>query len=98
MPIVQQISIIKDTDYFIGVHGAGLALSIFMSNTSILHEILPYKKNKLLTLMSKLSGHITYSDVIRNKIKIIEQNEYIFFEEDAFVKCVMKHMKQNNMI
>ena len=98
LPIDQQISIIKDTDYFIGVHGAGLALSIFMSNTSILHEILPYKKNKLLSLMSKLSGHRTYSDVIKNKIKIIEQNEYIFFEEDAFVKCVIKHMKQNNII
>lgn len=98
LPIDQQISIIKDTDYFIGVHGAGLALSIFMPNTSILHEILPYKKNKLLSLMSKLSGHRTYSDVIKNKIKIIEQNEYIFFEENDFSKFVIKHMRQNNII
>ena len=68
LPITQQISLVKDTDYFIGVHGAGLSLSIFMPNNAILHEILPYKKNKLLSLMSKLSGHKTYSDVIRNKI------------------------------
>ena len=68
MPITQQIALVKDTDYFIGVHGAGLSLSIFMSNNAILHEILPYKKNKLLSLMSKLSGHKTYSDVIRFKL------------------------------
>ena len=69
-----------------------------MPNTAILHEILPYKKNKLLTLMSKLSGHKTYSDVIKNKIEIKEQNEYIFFDENAFANCITKHMKQNNLI
>ena len=88
----------KNTDYFVGVHGAGLSLSIFMSNNSILHEILPYKRNKLLILMSKLSGHKSYSDIIKNKIEIIGQNEYIYFDEEDFLKSVVKHMKQNNII
>ena len=94
LPIVQQISIMKSTDYLIGVHGAGLALSIFMPNNSVLHEILPYKKNKLLLLMSKLSGHRTYSDVIKNKIKIIDYNEYIYFDEESFTRSVLKHIKE----
>ena len=94
LPIIQQISIMKSTDYLIGVHGAGLALSIFMPNNSVLHEILPYKKNKLLLLMSKLSGHRTYSDVIKNKIKIIDYNEYIYFDEESFTRSVLKHIKE----
>ena len=48
LTIIEQISIMKKTDYFIGVHGAGLSLSIFMPKQSIFQEILPYKKNKLL--------------------------------------------------
>ena len=84
----------KNTDYLIGVHGAGLALSIFMPNNSILHEILPYKKNKLLILMSKLSGHKSYSDIIKNNIKIIDNNEYIYFDEESFTRHVLKHIKE----
>ena len=89
---------IKSTDYFIGIHGAGLALSIFMKNSSILHEIHPYKKNQLLLLMSKLSGHKSYSDVVKCTIEIIDKNEYIYFDETTFVKNVLEHMKQNNFI
>ena len=98
LPFIEQISIMRNTDYFIGVHGAGLALSIFMPNNSILHEIHPYKKNQLLLLMSNLSGHKSYSDIIKNGIEIISDNEYIYFDKSAFVKCVLKHMKQNNLI
>ena len=98
LQIIQQISILRETNYFIGVHGAGLSLSIFMPISSILHEILPYKRNQLLLLMSKLSGHKSYSDIIKNKIKIIDENEYIFFDEKTFVKSVIKHMKQNHLI
>ena len=98
LSLIQQISIMKNTDYFIGVHGAGLSLSIFMNKSSILHEILPNKKNKLLILMSKLSGHKSYSDIIKNKIEITEQNEYIYFDEKDFLKSIIKRMKQNNII
>ena len=98
LQIIQQISIMRNTNYFIGVHGAGLSLSIFMPNTSIMHEIHPYKRNQLLLLMSRLSGHKSYSDILKNKIKIIDENEYIFFDEKAFVESVLKHMKQNHFV
>ena len=98
LSIKEQISLIKNTDYFIGVHGAGLALSIFMPISSILHEITPYKKNKLLLLMSKLSGHKSYSEVKKKKIEIVEHNEFIYFDKDDFVKCILKRMKENNII
>ena len=98
LSMTEQISIMKNTDYFIGVHGAGLSLSIFMPIGSIMHEITPYKKNKLLLLMSKLSGHKSYSDIIKNKIEIIDKSEYIYFDEDEFVNCILKRMKQNNII
>ena len=88
----------KKTDYFIGVHGAGLSLSIFLPKKSIFQEILPYKKNKLLLLMSKLSGHQSFSDVIQNKIKIIGKSEYIYFDENDFVKNIKKNMKESNFI
>ena len=43
LSIIDQISIMRKTDYLIGIHGAGLSLSIFMPTHSILHEILPKK-------------------------------------------------------
>ena len=69
-----------------------------MANDSILHEILPYKRNKLLILMSKLSGHKSVSDIIKNKIEFIDKNEYIYFDDTDFIKCVLKRMKQNDII
>ena len=98
LSITQQISIMKNTDYFIGVHGAGLALSIFMPKNSILYEICPYKKNHLLLLMSKLSGHKSYSDIIKNKIIELNQNEYIFFDGISFIQSVLKNMKKNQFL
>ena len=96
--IIEQIAIMKKTDYFIGVHGAGLSLSVFMPKQSVLQEILPYKRNKLLLLMSKLSGHKTFADIIKNEIKFIDTNEYIYFNEDDFIKKVLKNMKEIDFI
>ena len=56
LSIIEQISIMRKTDYLIGVHGAGLSLSIFMPSHSVLHEILPKKSIKVLILMSTLAG------------------------------------------
>ena len=64
MPISEQISIMKKTDYLVGIHGAGLCLSVFMPKESILHEILSVPNMRVLVLMSSLSGHITYSDLV----------------------------------
>ena len=88
----------KNTDYFIGIHGAGLALSIFMPNNSILHEINPYKKNQLLLLMSKLSGHKSYSEIIKNKIINLDTNEFIFFDHLPVIRSILKNMKKNKFI
>jgi hypothetical protein len=61
--IVEQIAIMRKTDYLVGIHGAGLCLSIFMPHDSIIHEIVPKKCISVVTLMSSLSGHMTYSDL-----------------------------------
>lgn len=94
--ISEQISIMKKTDYFIGVHGAGLFLSIFMPINSILQEISFGKKTTNLLKMSRLSGHIAYGDVIKANIESISDNEYIFFDSNNLTITILEHMKKNN--
>ena len=96
LPMREQISIIKDTDYFVGIHGAGLSLGIFLPKESIFHEVLHAENLKVLAMMSAMSGHITYSDIIEANVKNINGNEYVFFNENEFAKSVLKHMQQNN--
>ena len=91
----EQISIMRKTDYLIGVHGAGLSLSIFMPAHSILQEILPKKNIKVLILMSSLSGHKIYSDIIKSKRKILNNNEVFFFDIPEFAKTTLKHIQEN---
>ena len=91
-----QISVIRETNYLIGIHGAGLSLSIFLPTNAILHEICRVKYNNLLTTMSNLSGHITYSDLINSEKYFDNGNEYINFDVEAFVNKVLSHMKENN--
>ena len=93
LSIEEQISIMKKTDYLIGIHGAGISLSIFMPIKSILYEILPKKNIKVLILMSSLSGHIIYSDIIKSKKKIINNNEVFYFDTSDFSNNVLKHIK-----
>ena len=95
LSIIDQISIMKKTDYLIGIHGAGLSLSIFMPTHSILHEILPKKNNKLLVLMSALSGHKTYSDILQSVYKLINNNDVYFFDAIEFSEIVLKHINNN---
>ena len=98
LPISQQISILRETDYYVGIHGAGLTLSIFAPNHCILHEVLPESNMNGLLLMGALSGHKTYSDIINSNTKNIEGNENVFFEPDHFVNTVIEHMKENKII
>lgn len=81
--------------YLIGVHGAGLSLSIFMDNKSILYEVLPKKNIKVLLLMSALSGHKTYSDVLDSELKVIDNNDVFFFDINEFSKNVLDYIKEN---
>ena len=90
----------RKTDYLIGIHGAGLCLSIFMPYESIVQEVNPRKYISVVTLMSALSWHVTYSDLtlLRSKTNIIDGNENIFFEPKFFVKSVLNRMLENNFL
>ena len=98
LPISEQIAIMRKTDYYVGIHGAGLCLSIFSPNHCIFHEVLPKDNMNGLLLMAALSGHKTYSDIINAEIKNIKGNEIVFFDEDEFAHSVIEHMKENKLI
>ena len=96
LPYKGQISVMRSTDYLIGIHGAGLALSICLPKESIYHEILHAKNIPVLSLMSSLSGHITYADIIKANSRNIDGNENVFFDVNAFAESVLAHMRENN--
>lgn len=98
LPYKDQIALARSSDYFVGIHGAGLSLVLFMPQKSIFHEILSYKNNKLLLIMSSMSGHKTYSDIIKANSNKNDGNENIIFDENDFVDSVLKHMKENNFL
>ena len=92
----EQISIMRKTDYYIGVHGAGLFLSVFMPTTSILHEISLKKKTNNLLLMSNLSGHKTFSDIWNAKVQNLDGSQYVYFDPNEVAKSVLNHMNSSN--
>ena len=98
LPINEQISIMRKTDYFVGIHGAGLTLSIFSPSHCIYHEVLPRSNMNGLLLMASLSGHKTYQDIISSTKQIIDTNENFFFNVDIFANKVISHMKENHLI
>ena len=92
----EQIMIMKKTDFFIAEHGSGLFLSIFLPGKAIVQEIMHKDGMNVLQLMSSLSGHETYSDIIKTRVEMIESNEVLFFDVKQFIKVVLTHMKKNN--
>ena len=94
----EQISILRNTDYLIGIHGAGLFLAIFMPTKSIFHEIVPSKNLKVLQMISVLSGHKTYSDLVYAEERTINESEYFFFNVNEFAETILNRMKENNFI
>ena len=46
--------------------------------------------------MSSLSGHETYSDIIKARVEIIDNNEVLFYDIKHFTKVILTHMKKNN--
>ena len=96
LSMTEQISLMRKTDYFIGVHGAGLFLSVFMPTTSVLHEISLPKKTDDLILMSNLSGHRTFVSIWEAKTEKIDGCEYIYFDPEAIGKSVLDNMKKVN--
>ena len=59
-----------------------------MSYQSILYEILPKENIKVLLIMSSLSGHKVYSDIIKSELKIINNNQVYFFDSNQFIEKV----------
>ena len=98
LPIKQQISIMRNTDYFVGIHGAGLSLSIFAPQNCIYHEVLHVPNMNGLELFAALSGHKVYKDIIAANVKYIDGNENIFFNVDEFAKTVVRHLKESNLM
>ena len=94
----EQISLIKSTDYLIGMHGAGLSLSMFLPHNSFLHEVRHTKMIDVLCLMGALSGHRTFSEEIKNSVSSVNGNEIVTFDEDDFVNHILQHMKENKFI
>ena len=98
LPIKQQISIMRNTDYFVGIHGAGLSLSIYAPKNCIYHEVLHSPNMNGLELFAALSGHKVYKDIISADVKQIDGNENIFFNVDEFAKTVVRHLKESNLM
>ena len=98
LSIREQISIMRNSDYFIGVHGAGLFLGIFTPYNCPFHEVLPSPNMNGLLLMGSLSGHRTFSDVISSSERNVGGSSYIFFNENAFVQRVLQRMKESGLI
>ena len=98
LSISEQISIMRNTDYFIGVHGAGLFLGIFTPNHCPFHEVLPRPNMNGLLLMGSLSGHRIFSDVISSQEKNIDGSSYEFFNEGSFVNKIIQRMRESHFI
>jgi len=96
LPMSDQISIMRKTDYLVGIHGAGLTLGIFMPVSSIYHEILNKETWSVLLFLSMMSGHNCYFDIVKGIDNRTNGFEYVSFDEIDFVEKVKKHMKENN--
>ena len=93
----EQISLMKKTDYLVGIHGAGLTLGIFLPLSSIYHEILHKESWKVVLFLSMMSGHKCYFDLVNSTDNTTNDFEYISFDENDFVEKVKNHMKENNL-
>ena len=98
LPIETQISIMQKTNYFLGIHGAGIFLSIFLPTKSIVHEIKSkerYTPNRP-QIAGIMSGHKVYSDFVKIKIRLIDFQEMYFIDKNDLTEKVIKIMKEND--
>ena len=66
LPMRDQMSAMRSTDYLIGLHGAGMSLSIFLPHKSIFNEFEHENITSVLGLISAISGHIAFTDYIKS--------------------------------
>ena len=97
LSIERQISLMQKTNYLLGIHGAGLFLSIFLPDNSIVHEIKVKNVMNNLQIIGLLNGHKVYSDIIKGKVRYINTQQIIFFDKNDLADKVLKHMNDNNL-
>jgi len=96
----EQISIMQKTNYLLGIHGAGMFLSIFLPQKSIAHEI--KSKNRKTPnrpqIAGILSGHKYYSDFVNIDIKNLDFQEKYFVDLNDLENKVFKILNENNFL
>ena len=98
LTMIEQITLMRKTDYYIGVHGAGLFLSVFMPKNSILHEISLKRKTNNLLLMSTLSGHKFFCDIWDAKVEEKDNGtQYVYFHPYSVAIYVLRHMNETKL-
>jgi len=96
LSIEKQISLMQKTNYFLGIHGAGLFLSIFLPKNSIVHEIKIKKVMNNLQIIGILNGHKVYSDIIKGKVRNVNTQQTFFFDKNDLADKVLRHMNDNH--
>jgi hypothetical protein len=96
----EQISIMQKTNYLLGIHGAGMFLSIFLPSKSIAHEIKSKKRGtpNRPQIAGILSGHKYYSTFIKIDIKNLDFQEKYFVDLNDLEKKVLKILTENNFL
>ena len=96
LKIEEQIAIMQKTDYFLGIHGAGITLGIFLPKNSIIHEIKYKKEPNRPIILGKLTGHKVYSEFMNVSIKLENSRENVYIKGEKLVQSVLKNMEENH--
>jgi protein O-GlcNAc transferase len=94
IPLREQISIVRNTDVLVGVHGAGLTHDMFLSPRSAVVEILPSElAHKGFRNLAKLRGHSYFrehaeKDGMDEEREKDWHNENVVLEESRFMELM----------
>lgn len=88
-----QISVINRTDFFIGIHGAGLTLAVYAPKHTIFQEIYHSPNVDWLRFLAVVSGHRSFKDHIRNRVEH-DGNEQVHFDIDDFVNLIKRRINE----
>ena len=96
----KQIALMLKTNYLLGIHGAGMFLSIFLPQNSIAHEIKSKEREtpNRPQIAGILSGHKYYSDFVNVDIKNLDFQEKYFVDLNDLEKKVIKILTENNYL
>ena len=96
----KQIALMQKTNYLLGIHGAGMFLSIFLPQNSIAHEIKSKEREtpNRPQIAGILSGHKYYSDFVNVDIKNLDFQEKYFVDLNDLEKKVIKILTENNYL